>query len=160
MNQTERAMSIVDHSIENERLVRRWVDECVNSQNAAGVDEFLAPGYVVHPLHYHPYIPAALQGGSWAQRIKRDVGKDPMDLEDRHTTVDQTIACGDRVVLVATTSGTRRGTRVTYTGISILRCADGRIVEGSGLWDRLGIYQQIGVVPETPELMKQAGLEP
>ena len=160
MNQTEGTVSAVDHSTENAQLVRRWVDEFANSQNASAVDELLAPGYVVHPLHYHPYMPSSLQAGSWTERIKRNVGTDIMGIQNCHTVVDQLIASGDRVVLLATTTGTRRGTRVSYTGISILRCADGRIVEGWGLWDRLGVYQQLGIVPETPELMKQVGLEP
>jgi ketosteroid isomerase-like protein len=63
------------------------------------------------------------------------------------------------VVTVATTTGTRQGKPVSYTGISITRFADGKMVEGWGLWDRLGLYQQLGVVAETPDLMKQAGLE-
>lgn len=43
--------------------------------------------------------------------------------------------------------------------MGIDRLEDGRIVEMWYLLDRLGLYQQLGVVPSTPELIKQAGLD-
>ena len=39
--------------------------------------------------------------------------------------------------------------------MGIDRLEDGKIVESWMLWDRLGVYQQLGVVPPTPELIKQ-----
>jgi len=39
------------------------------------------------------------------------------------------------------------GKRVTFTGISIHRLADGKIAEEWGQWDSLGLVQQLGVVP-------------
>jgi predicted ester cyclase len=39
------------------------------------------------------------------------------------------------------------GKRVTMTGISIHRIADGKIVEEWQQWDSLGLMQQLGVVP-------------
>jgi ketosteroid isomerase-like protein len=82
-----------------------------------------------------------------------------MGVEKDHTTIDQMIAAGDKVVTVTTTTGTRNGKQVSYNSISITRFADGKMVEGWLLWDRLGLYQQFGVIAESPELMKQAALE-
>jgi len=39
------------------------------------------------------------------------------------------------------------GKRVTFTGISIHRIADGRIIEEWQEWDSLGLMQQLGVIP-------------
>ena len=75
-------------------------------------------------------------------------------------TIDRMISAGeDTVVLVWTLTGTRSGKQIIRTGMEIDRFEDGKIVEIWFLWDRLGLYQQLGVVPATPELIKQAGLE-
>jgi hypothetical protein len=42
--------------------------------------------------------------------------------------------------------------------MEIDRFEDGRIIESWRVWDRLGLYQQLGVAPPTRELIKQAGL--
>jgi predicted ester cyclase len=39
------------------------------------------------------------------------------------------------------------GKKVRYTGISIVRIDQGKIVEGWDNWDALGMMQQLGVVP-------------
>jgi predicted ester cyclase len=100
-----------------------------------------------------------MQGGSWVERIKKHIDQDIMGLENRHTTIDQIIAAADKVVTVTTTTGTRKGKQVSYSAMTVTRYADGKMVESWDLWDRLGVYQQLGVISETPELMKQAGLE-
>ena len=38
---------------------------------------------------------------------------------------------------------------VTYSGINIFRIADGRIAEVRDIFDRLWLWQQLGVLPET-----------
>jgi ketosteroid isomerase-like protein len=104
-------------------------------------------------------VPSRMQGGSWVERIKKHIDQDIMGLENRHTTIDQIIAAADKVVTVTTTTGTRKGKQVSYSAMTVTRYADGKMVESWDLWDRLGVYQQLGVISETPELMKQAGLE-
>ena len=152
-------MAPVDTATENDEVARRWTEEVLNRRNAAAVDELVAPNYELHPLFYNAYVPKSIQGGSWVERMKQNIDKDILGLEDRHTTIDQTISAGDKVVIVTTTTGTRNGKQISYSSVSIVRLADGKIVETWGLWDRLGVYQQLGIVPETPELMRQAGLE-
>ena len=44
--------------------------------------------------------------------------------------------------------------QVTVTGINILRFADGQIVECWEVWDRLGLLQQLGVLPAPGEAPK------
>jgi predicted ester cyclase len=79
-------------------------------------------------------------------------------LENLHTTIEQIVAAGDEVVAVQATTGTWNGRTVTYREISNYRLVDGKIVENWYAWDRLGFFQQIGVLPETSDLMCQARL--
>lgn len=132
----------------------------MNQRNPATVDELVSPDFDAHSLFFNPYTPARFRSGSWVDVIKQNIDKNLMDLEDAHTTIDQVIAAGDKVVTVMTTTGTRNGKRVSFASIDVTRFEDGRMVEGWDLWDRLGVYQQLGVVPETPELLRQVGLEP
>jgi predicted ester cyclase len=48
------------------------------------------------------------------------------------------------------------GKHVSETSFSIVRIAGGKIVEERWLWDRLGVWQQLCVLPETRELLAQA----
>jgi ketosteroid isomerase-like protein len=151
--------SDVDQVTRNEAAARRWIEEVQNGHNRAVVDELMSPDFESHALFPHPYLPPRMQDGSWVERIKRNIDQDFMGVENDHTTIDQMIAAGGKVVTVTTTTGARNGKEVSYSSISITRFADGKMVEGWQLWDRLGLYQQFGVIAETPDLMKQAGLE-
>jgi hypothetical protein len=37
---------------------------------------------------------------------------------------------------------------VRFTGITIVRAKDGKLVEGWNAWDFLGCFQQIGLLPQ------------
>lgn len=39
------------------------------------------------------------------------------------------------------------GKQVTWRGMDIYHFRDGKIVEGWRSWDRLGLFQQVGLVP-------------
>jgi len=71
--------------------------------------------------------------------------------------VDEMIAEGDRVMVRWTFSGTHQGEfaslpptykRIEYSGINIFRIASGRISEIWDIYDRLWLWQQLGVLPE------------
>ena len=72
------------------------------------------------------------------------------------------VADGDRVVLRWTARGTNTGEMMgmpatgkpaTVTGIIVNRLAAGKIAEGWGNFDALGMLQQLGVIP-TPEQVR------
>ena len=88
---------------------------------------------------------------------------------DRRSIIEDMIAEGDRVVVRWTMTGTHTGDlpspsfgriipatgkAVSMTGIDIHRLAGERIVEEISEADRLGLYQQLGVIPS---LEQQAG---
>jgi hypothetical protein len=45
---------------------------------------------------------------------------------------------------------------VTFSGIYIFRIEEGRIAEVWNLWDRVGEWQQLGILPETAVILSQA----
>ena len=72
-------------------------------------------------------------------------------------TIEEVICEGDTVVDRYTISGTHArpfrgipatGKRVTFGGISIVKIADGRIVERRGVVDRYGLLSQPGLLAE------------
>jgi predicted SnoaL-like aldol condensation-catalyzing enzyme len=152
-------MSAVDQATRNEEAVRRAVEEVENKRNAAVVDELFAPNYVAHLLWHQPHMPSYMEGKSVVEGMKAYLAKDDPNYENLHTTIDQMISVGDKVVTVYTETATRNGKQVSWTAMEIARFEDGRFVETWSLWDRIGLYQQLGVVPSTPDLIKQAGLD-
>jgi len=80
-----------------------------------------------------------------------------MAFPDFRVTVEDTVAEEDEVAIRWTMNGTHlgelmgipaTGTKATYTGITIYRFADGKIVEYWWAYDALGMMQQITAPPE------------
>ena len=70
------------------------------------------------------------------------------------------IAEGDHVVHLWTFTGTHigdlgpvapTGRQVVASGIDVFRCENGRIVECWQHWDKMGMLQQLGAVPEAAQ---------
>ena len=75
---------------------------------------------------------------------------------DLRFSIEDMIVSGDQVVVCHTARGTHRGElmkapptgrEVVVIGISILRIQGGKIVELRIIWDKLGMLQQLGIVP-------------
>jgi steroid delta-isomerase-like uncharacterized protein len=101
---------------------------------------------------YHP-DPHRVKG---PEGVKQIVGVYRAAFPDLHLTIEDLIAEGDKVVVRFTARGTHQGDlmgvaptgkEVTVTGISIVRIAEGKIVEEWENFDALGMMQQIGAVP-------------
>lgn len=74
-------------------------------------------------------------------------------------SIDEMIAEGDRVMVRWTFHGKHEGEylgvppthkQVTFSGIYIFRIANQRIAEVWNLWDQLGEWQQLGLLPAWP----------
>jgi len=133
---------------ENKALIRRFYEEVFNKKNLAAIDEFYAPNHVDHTLP--PGLPVSPEG------TKQAIAMTLTALPDLHLTIEDMIAEGDKVVTWFTTHGTQQGAfggipptgkQVAVSTIEITRIADGKIVEDWGLDDRLGMLQQLGLVP-------------
>lgn len=130
-------------------LVRRFVEQLWNGQDAAAVAEAFAPDAQVH-------VPGYDTGGP------RDVVDDAVHFweafDDVHMRVEDLVAGdGGKVTLRWATSGTHTGSyyghhatgrHITMHGTDVFRVADGRIVELWSLWDGLDAYRQLGLLPD------------
>lgn len=135
-------------SEENKALVRRSFEEVWNDKNLNVIDEIMAPDVVNHSEP--PGLPEGAEGS------KAFIGMYLSAFPDTRMTIEDMIATGDMVVTRWVATGTHEGElmgipptgkHVTVTGISINRISGGRIVEGWGQFDALGMMQQLGVAP-------------
>jgi predicted ester cyclase len=144
---------------ENKALVRRYYEEAVNQRKLAVVDELVTPN---HLSHAYPGDP---DGGRGPEGLKRTLALFTTAFPDLRVTVDDMVAQADLVVTRTTSRGTHHGElmgiaptgkQVTFTAITIDRVRDGKIVENWLELDRLGLLQQLGVIP-MPEQTQQGG---
>ena len=142
-------------SEENKAVVLRHHEEIWSKGHVDAVDDCFAADFVGH----HPSTP------DWIGRESVKVAVRIMHkaFPDFTETVEDVIAEGDRVVTRFTSCGTHRGklgaiapTRrcISMAEFAIFRLVGGRIVEKWGLIDRLGMYQQLGVVPAVWPVME------
>jgi predicted ester cyclase len=119
---------------ENEALVRRLFEEVWAKGNVAAVDEFMAADYVEHTEH-------AVPPGSRSRRdsVKQRIALYYEAFPDWKVTIHDIFGRGDRVAYRWSGSGTHlgewaglspTGLHMTTRGITILRIAEGRFVEG------------------------------
>ena len=132
---------------ENKRLVRRYLEEIVNTGNVDGLADFISPDYGE----------AGDKTGqsSGLEGAKRHVLGVRQTYPDLHVTVEQQIAEGDWVVTRITARGTHSGAwlgiaptgkKVEITGVNIDRVVGGRIVEHGGAANLLEPLLPIGAI--------------
>jgi predicted ester cyclase len=132
---------------ENKLVVRRYLEEVVNTGDVDRIAEFVAPEYV--DTHDTSGQSSGIDG---ARRHVQAVRETYPDL---HLTVEQQIAEGEWVVTRFTARGTHLGNwlgikptgkRVEITGVNVDRVVGGRIVEHGGAANVLGPLLAIGAV--------------
>ncbi len=148
---------------DNKEVIRRYFDEVWSKGNLQAVDELLDPGYTLRVLYHNPGRPDVLATGT--EGIKRSVPMYRKAFPDLQIKVETLIEEGDRIAAQwtahATNTGEFRGIEATgkevaYSGISIFRVAGGKIKEELYSGDRLGLWQQLGRVPQSERLVEQA----
>jgi len=134
---------------ENKAIIRRWLEEGWSKGNLAVADEVIDPGFVVHGAGGQA-VPSGPAG------VKQLVSAWRTGFPDGRMVVEDMLAEGDKVAIRMAWHGMHTGSfygyaptgrHVTVTSIGIDRIANGRIVEGWGELDMLGLYQQIGAMP-------------
>jgi len=131
---------------ENKAIVRRmW--EGLKEGNLAAFDELYGGNFVFHQ-------PDGQELG--LEAMKQFVATMLTAFPDHRGTVEDLIAEGDKVVARCTWTGTHKGAlggipptgrQVTVHGIEVVRLVGGKIVERWHMADRLGLMQQLGVMP-------------
>ena len=132
---------------ENKALVRRLIEEVVNSHNLAAVDQFYAPNVVVHNSSL------TLQS---REAVRQFFAMFFTAFPDTSFTIEDQASEGDTVVARHTLRGTNQGNylgipptgkQVTVPGMSMFRIANGMVIEQWTNADDLGALQQLGVLP-------------
>lgn len=123
----------------NKSIVRRIWEEAWNEGNLATIDELVAAHYVLHAY------PEDLDFGSGAEGLKRLISTWRTNFPESQGIIKALIAEDDKVV----THYTAQVTSATMTtGIWIDRVMDNKVVESWVDWDRLGLFQQLGIIPK------------
>ncbi len=135
---------------DNKAAARRFVDVWGNA-SLDTVDELAAPDLTV----YYPVLGQPIHG---AEAFKRRLIRIHSVFADAVVTSDDVIAEGDKVVVCWTMRATHAndlarpihvpatGKQVTWSGITIYRFADRKIVEEYGQEDFLGVLRQLGAL--------------
>lgn len=135
-------------SEQNKALSRRLIEEVFNKANLSAVDEIYAATHVNYDAP--PGMPSGVEG------TKQFIGMYRAAFPDLHTTIDDQIAEGDKVVTRWTAQGTNTGSllgmpptnkRAIITGITIDRVAGRKIAETWNSFDQLSMLQQLGLLP-------------
>jgi predicted ester cyclase len=137
---------------EHRALFARWFEELWNKKNYKIPYELVHPEFVAH--------------GAGGQRIKQGpegvielVKAWHTAFPDGHMTMDDIITEGDMSVIRMTWEATHTGPfgtiaptgrRIKVTSTGIDRVVNGKIVEGWGELDMMGMFMQMGVIP-SPE---------
>lgn len=130
---------------DNEAAVRDLFEKASRGDFAA-VGAIVNPGYVLHPEE--------VRGAEGLQEMVEAYRRAIAGLT---ITIDQQFTDGDHVATRFTVRGTHdgelmgappSGRTVAFTGITISRCRDGRIVEEWELVDTVGLLRQVGALPE------------
>jgi steroid delta-isomerase-like uncharacterized protein len=135
-------------STQSHTIVHRWMEEVWNKGRVEAIDEMLADDVVVHGL-----------GGA---AIRGREGYKPF-FETMHNTfsqievvVDDAVEQGDTIAARCTVRGTHTGDgmgsaptgrRVEFSGMTMVKVKDGKMVEGWNNFDFAGMMQQIGADP-------------
>ncbi len=129
---------------ENKAIIRRRVEEIWNSGNLTTADELIVTDY------------ASNGQAIGREGFKQFVTSVRTAFPDLYFTIEDLIAEGDKVVVRYTGRGTHKGDfsgipatgkQVIFTGIDLFCIADGKMAEEWLNFDRLGMLQQLGMIP-------------
>ena len=138
---------------ENKAVARRYFEDA--PFNPAACDEIFAPSFQFHAIVHTGVTPQTVESNPQSERAAYEWHKATWG--GWHFQIEEMIAEGDRVMVRWTSHGTQQGefnglpptgTHTTNSGINIFRLADGKIVEVWDIYDRLWMWQQLGVLPE------------
>ena len=134
---------------ENKAIARRFI-QVWGKANLDIIDELADSSLSVQ----YPIMPQVLRGSKMFRQVMERFRS---AFPDSDLQVEEEIAEDDKVVIRWSFSGTHKGSllgipatqkRVNWTGITIYRIVEGKVVQERGEEDFLGFLRQIGVVPQ------------
>jgi steroid delta-isomerase-like uncharacterized protein len=134
----------------NKAQSRRFFEEVFTKGKMDAITEIFAANHVNHGPGTLQDLPDGPEG------VRQVVSFYRKAFPDTQFTIDEQVAEGDRVVTRWTVHGTQKGEMpgipvtgrpATVTGVTVDRFVNGKIVESWGIFDQMGMLQQLGVVP-------------
>lgn len=128
---------------ESIQLVRRYVEEILNKGDLSVADEIIGKDFV---------DPAAVPGEKGPESLKKVIASFRRIFPDLTVTIDESVVSEDQIAWKWTAAGTHQrelfgipptNKRVTFSGIMIDTIRNGKIVRRQGVWDRLGLKEQL-----------------
>jgi steroid delta-isomerase-like uncharacterized protein len=138
----------------NRDAARRIIDDVWNDGDLAAVDDLFADEYVMR----NPGLPEEIRGPDGFRGVVRQFRSAFPDID---WTIEHLLDDDDMVHLHYTVRGTHEGElmgipptgeSVEFTGMTLLRFEDGKAVDDWGVYDALGLMQQLGVGPDLRDL--------
>lgn len=131
--------------------MHRFLEEWNKGKAAARrvIDEIYATDFVAHSGS------ETIRG---IESVKKSMNEEFSAFPDLHYTLDDMVVEGDKLAARYTMTGTHKGEfmgfpatnkKVTVRAIAIDRIVGGKFVEEWGMYDTLGLMQQLGAVPTT-----------
>ena len=137
-------------SEENKALVRRWFEEVWNKGRSEAIEEMFAEDGIAHGLSDDP---AASMKGPRDYRPFYETFRGAFP--NIVVNIEDMVAEGDKVAARCSVTGKHTGdnlgfaatnTGVDFTGITIVRISDGKIVEAWNNFDFMRMNRQLGVL--------------
>jgi steroid delta-isomerase-like uncharacterized protein len=134
-------------SEENKAFIRRWFDEVWNKGREDAIDEMFAADGLAHGLGDQP-----IRGAAEFKPFFRAFREAFPDIQ---VVVEDAVAEGDKVAARCSVRGRHKGDALGYsatnlpaefTGITIVRVRDGKIVEAWNNFDFMAMHQQLGAL--------------
>ncbi len=129
---------------DNKLLVQRYYSEVWNAWSTSALEELIAPDIV-----FRGSIGTAVNG---IAEFKQYVNRIWSAFPDFHNQVEELIAEGNKVAARLTYTGTHRGelfgfpasgAKITYQGLAVFECMQGKIVRGFVLGDTETLKRQL-----------------
>lgn len=149
--QTQEEQEMIGQLEANKQLVRNLYGTLMARGDTKSAEEILAETYLDHDIPGHP-------GDGSREELKQAVLGVRAAFPDIKPELLEILAEGDLVSVRVEAEGTHtgepfngippRGKNMRWQEIHIFRCQSGKIVEHWGVFDLLGILQQLGAIPQ------------
>jgi steroid delta-isomerase-like uncharacterized protein len=129
-------------------FITEYTDAVWNRANVAAMDRYYAPAYQHHDVS-RPDVRTLADYQQWARDLLAG-------LDELHVAIDDLVAEEGKAVKRWTASGVHHAPiagippthkRVSFSGVSVYRIVNGKIVESWYVYDLFGFLQQLGAIP-------------
>jgi steroid delta-isomerase-like uncharacterized protein len=135
----------------NAAIARQWFEQFWNQKKFDTIEQLVSPDCRLHGHADNDEVVGMAEFQQFAQALQKAFPDIQIEVED-------TISEGDRTVARWVSRGTHQGEfmgipptgkKIFVRGVSVVRFSDGKMVESWDSWDKFGMLQSLGALPET-----------